>query len=94
MNPVNGVLTTEMKNTDIPIKTKYPVLLRLTISKWDKVIQNIFPKSPPIESRGMNIPPGKPVAFEIIVRIDSISMTDMFSKSLNLSFSMISTVKI
>ena len=28
INPVKGVLTTEMKNADIPIKTKYPVLYR------------------------------------------------------------------
>ena len=72
INPVNGVLTTEMKKTDIPIRTKYPVLLRLMMSKSAKVIQNIFPKSPPIDNKGMNKPPGNPVAFEIIVKVANI----------------------
>ena len=75
--PVRGVLTTDMNNTDIPIRTKYPVQSMLTIFNPDNIMQNIFPDKAPIVKSGMNKPPGKPVALEMIVVVDNIKIINM-----------------
>ena len=79
-----------MKNTDIPIRTKYPVLLSVTMSNSDNSMQNIFPRIPPIVSNGMKTPPGNPVAFDIIVIVAKTIIVNKLPQMPKLLFSMIS----
>lgn len=92
MNPVNGVLTTEMKNTDIPISTKYPVHSGVTMSNPDRLIQNILPNNPPIDNKGIKSPPGNPVAFEMMVIVASVMIIIKLLVIPKLLFSIISMV--
>jgi hypothetical protein len=47
-------------------------------------MQKIFPKIPPMESSGMNIPPGNPVALDIIVSPANMMTINMLLKRLKL----------